>query len=413
MSAQPTRTWQKPSQLCETDESVKARYEQEKIRQEFDGEKGFDTAIRLRGDPFVEGLKTAAVSPRLRRQARRAWPALLTAVTLACVTRPSPADASEPAARGPTCDGGPCGTQKPPAPHATTAPAATPPALTLAAASSPATPLCDTHWDDGHDYVIHIDEQKDDARQLLPFNPNQPMTPYELRGARYLYREKGRIYRTVGRFQDEQDGEAMLRKVEGEMTHLYTSAYPPFLAKLGAYLASESPTCKVSQKSRTNRAIDSASWVLEKEGVLVAGSQSACSNGTLTKKLTVISCDGTKNLLTDSVEHVCDADRRVDTCIYTLEPGILLFEHEYTLSGATSFDLRVYDVRKKKRLYTQKGSYGPGLPGFEPDNNEPRTAVEDVDQDGIPELVSTLPKTRQRTSVRKWRQGQFVETRSP
>jgi hypothetical protein len=75
--------------------------------------------------------------------------------------------------------------------------------------------------------------------------------------------------------------------------------------------------------------------------------------------------------------------------------------------------LRVYDVRKKKRLYKLDTSYGPGLPGFDPFNNEPETHVEDVDQDGVPEIVSILPETRQRISVRKWQKGRFVETRSP
>jgi len=184
-------------------------------------------------------------------------------------------------------------------------------------------PLCDTDWDDGHDYVIHIDERKDDGKPLVAFDPNAPMTPHELRGSRYLFREKGRVYRTMGRFQDPKEGEEALRKVEAEMPHLYTNAYPPFLSKLGAYLASESPTCKVTQRTRMNPVIDSASWILEKEGVLLAGTQSACVNGTLTKKVTVISCDGMKNLMTDTVKQVCDRLRHVDTCVYTLEPGIL------------------------------------------------------------------------------------------
>jgi hypothetical protein len=237
------------------------------------------------------------------------------------------------------------------------------------------------------------------------------MAPYEIRGARYLFREKGRIYRTVGRFEDEQEGKAMLRKVEDEMPGLYTSAYPPFLSQLGAYLASESPTCKVTQQSRKNRAIDSASWVVEQEGVLVAGSQSTCRNGTLSKTITLISCDGSKNLLTDSVRHVCDHSRPIDTCIYTLEPGVLLFKHSYSLNGQTSLHLRVQDVRKKKQLFKLDVTNGSGLPGEL--DTEPETHLEDVDQDGVPEIVTILPETKQRTSVRKWQKGRFVETKSP
>jgi len=75
--------------------------------------------------------------------------------------------------------------------------------------------------------------------------------------------------------------------------------------------------------------------------------------------------------------------------------------------------VRVHDVRKKKRLFHLEASNG-GItpPGIDPET-EPRTTLEDVDQDGSPEIVSTVPKTGQRTQVRKWRQGKFVETRTP
>ena len=75
--------------------------------------------------------------------------------------------------------------------------------------------------------------------------------------------------------------------------------------------------------------------------------------------------------------------------------------------------VRVHDVRKKKRLFHLEDSNG-GItpPGIDPET-EPRTTLEDVDQDGSPEIVSTVPKTGQRTQVRKWRQGKFVETRTP
>lgn len=213
------------------------------------------------------------------------------------------------------------------------------------------------------------------------------------------------IYTVAGSFDDDQEAEAPLKTLESRFPSTHA-----FLTTPGAYLVTEAPACKVTQASRTNPVIDSASWILEKEGVLLAGTQSGCGNGFLTKKVTIISCDGKKNLLTDTVEEICDRTRRVYTCVYTLEPGVLLLKHEYTIEGETAVHLRVYDVRKRKRLYSQEGSYGPGL---DHDYIAPKTDVDDIDQDGIPEIVSTQQKTGQRLSVRKWRQGQFVEARSP
>jgi hypothetical protein len=218
------------------------------------------------------------------------------------------------------------------------------------------------------------------------------------------------IYTVAGKFDDEQEGKAALRSLEARRP-----SSRPFLTIPGAYLVTETPTCKITRDNSSNSAIESASWILEREGVLLAGVQSGCSNGTVTKKVTVISCDGMKNLLTDTVKQVCDRPRRVDTCVYTLEPGVLLLKHKYTIEGATDVYLRVYDVRKKKRLYNQEESYGygPGLPCLSPYKTELKTDVEDVDQDGIPEIVSSHPRTGQRLSVRKWQKGKFIETRSP
>jgi hypothetical protein len=61
MSALPKLPWQEPSQICVTEDSVEALYEKEKIRRELDGEKGFDTAIRLLGNPFVEGFEDSNI----------------------------------------------------------------------------------------------------------------------------------------------------------------------------------------------------------------------------------------------------------------------------------------------------------------------------------------------------------------
>ncbi|WP_163997388.1 hypothetical protein [Pyxidicoccus caerfyrddinensis] len=370
---------------------------------------------------------------------RPAWPAILTLLTLACVTPPTPADASQPpaASGAAACDGGNCGAQKPPqaqaasptttpastpaAPPATPAatppaPATTPPsspaAATPAPSSSPATAHaespCDTDWVDGQALIIVQGERQDDGTPLTPFRPSDPMYPYDLRGGRFLFGGQGTVFTAVGRFEDPEEAEAALKRMEREMPSTRS-----VLTTLGPYLVPESPKCRPSRVARgKNPVIDAASWIVEKEGVLLAGSQTQCKNGKLTKKVTVMSCDGMKNLMTDTSEHVCDRTRHVDTCVYAMEPGIVFLKHAYTLNGVNSIQGRALDVRKKKVVFKQDITNGSGLPGGDPENT-PRTDFEDVDQDGVPELVVSVPDKGERTSVRRWRQGKFVDTRSP
>jgi len=372
-----------------------------------------DPMTHMRATPH---LKPAATSHLIRGSAGRAWPALLTALTLACVTPPTPASASEPRDGG----AGTPSTQAPPAPgssapQSTAKPPEQPPKApeppipahapsVTARAESP----CDTDWMDGRALIIALGRRKDDGKPLTPFRPSDPMYPYELPGGRFLFAEKGTVITAVGRFEDKKEAEAALKRVEVERPS--TRA---FITVLGPYLVPESPTCKVSMLARgKNPTIDAASWLAEKEGVLLAGSQTQCKNGKLTKKVTVMSCDGMKNLLTDSSEHVCDRTRHVDTCVYAMEPGVVLIKHAYTLNGVTTIRARAHDVRNKKQVYKQDITNGSGLPGGDPEN-QPETDFEDVDQDGIPELVVRVPDTGQRTSVRKWKQGKFVEVKSP
>ncbi|MCP3144949.1 hypothetical protein [Pyxidicoccus xibeiensis] len=359
-------------------------------------------------------MSTRIAFPWSAGLSRRAWPALLTALTLACVTPPAPADASQPPASAPKAP--PAQTTPPPAPAP--APSATnttpstappqPPATPAAPASAGAESPCDANWGNGRASIIQLGQRQDDGKPLQPFRPSDPMYPYELRGGRFLFGEKDSIVTAVGRFEARKDAEEALKKVEAERPSAQA-----FITTLGPYLLPETRTCKVTRQARgKNPTIEAASWLLEKAGVLLAGSQTPCKDGRLTKQVTVMSCDGMKNLLTDTSEHACDHTRPVETCVYTLEPGVVLFEHEYTLNGVTSVRARAFDVRKKKQVYKQDFSNGSGLPGDDT-ANQPETDFEDVDGDGIPELVVSVPDTGQRTSVRKWRQGKFVETRSP
>lgn len=268
---------------------------------------------------------------------------------------------------------------------------------------------CDTDWVNGRARIIVLSYRKDDGKPLTPFRPSDPMYPYELRAGRFLFGDPDTIITAVGRFEDDEEAEVALKQVELERPSTRS-----FITVMGPYLFPESPTCRVTLRARgKNPTIDAASWIAEKEGVLLAGSQTQCKNGRLTKKVTVMSCDGMKNLLTDTSEHVCDEEpRHVDTCVYAMEPGVVLLKHAYTLNGVTTIRARAFDVRKKKQVYKQDITNGGGLPGGDPEN-QPETDFEDVDQDGIPELVVSVPDTGQRTSVRKWKQGRFVEAKTP
>ncbi|WPB76527.1 hypothetical protein KYC5002_47020 [Archangium violaceum] len=265
-----------------------------------------------------------------------------------------------------------------------------------------AEPLCDQDWEGGN-LVIQLGERKNDGSPLQRFDPQQPMNPYEFPGERYVFRQKGRVYRAVGRFQDRQEGEAALKQVYNEMPHLYTGSYPPFLSNPGAYLVTESRTCKINRK---NPVIDPAWWILEKDGVLLVGSQTECKKGQLTKTVTVVSCDGMKNLMTDSVSVPCDMGR-VNSCIHPVVPGVFAFAHSYSAPAqGTQVRLRVYDVPKKKRLHSIDAGHDGG----------PETelmSVQDIDNDGVPEIVHTIAGTGERTSVLKWSKGKFAKVKAP
>jgi len=262
--------------------------------------------------------------------------------------------------------------------------------------------LCDSEWG-AKSLTIEIGERKNDGQPLQAYDPAKPFEPYDLLGDRYLFAEKGVVYRTVGRFTDRQEGEEALKTVYTEMTHLYTGAYKPYLTSLGPYLVNEASTCKVN---RDNPVIDPSSWIMEKDKVLLVGMATACERGQTTKKITVVSCNGKKNLLTDSVSAPCEAGR-VTTCIHPVAPNVFILEHSYSSPGSgTSVNLRVYDTGKKKKLKSMDW-VNEGGPEAEVLN------VEDVDKDGIPEIVRSIAESGKPTSLFKWKSGKFIEVKAP
>src|SRR5690349_22551561 len=96
-----------------------------------------------------------------------------------------------------------------------------PPLLTSAASlllgSAPAPAhaeerLCDSEWG-AKSLTIEIGERKNDGQPLQSYDPSKPFEPYDLLGDRYLFAEKGVVYRTVGNFTDRQEGEETLKTV--------------------------------------------------------------------------------------------------------------------------------------------------------------------------------------------------------
>ena len=88
-------------------------------------------------------------------------------------------------------------------------------------------------------------------------------------------------------------------------------------------------------------------------------------------------------------------------------PGVFAFKHSYSAPAqGTQLHLRVYDVPKKKRLHSLEAGHDGG----------PETelmSVEDIDKDGVPEIVHTIAGTGERTSVLKWTKGKFAKVKAP
>jgi hypothetical protein len=267
-----------------------------------------------------------------------------------------------------------------------------------------AKPLCDQDWEGGFSTIV-VDQQKYDGKaKVKAYDPQNPEGAWDILSDSYLrYKtDYGVVWlrRAIGRFYDNKSADAFLRKVykDSKFSRYLNPHFPPNIEGPGALLVSEKYTCKLD---RTNKAIDSADWIVEVDGHLFAGGVTACKQGKKKKTVTVVDCAGSKSLLTDTVEVSCEAN--VNTCLHPLPDQAFALDHVYSLPDeGTNVLVRAYDIKKKQRVFSVD------------ENNEggPETellSIEDVDGDGVPEILHRVAETGKIVSKLKWRNRHFVK----
>ena len=265
------------------------------------------------------------------------------------------------------------------------------------AAPPAAKKFCDTDWPTAA-YAIRVGKDKNSGKPLRAYDPRLPMAVYDVDSSRYLFGRKDEITHVIGRFSDKKDAEPVLKEVE-QKVGLWANYRPPFIDYPGAYIVSERPTCTIT---RDNPIVDKSSWILELDRALVVGTQRDCTGSKRVKNVTVVGCDGLKNLMTDTVTAPCNEVAQIDTCIHRVAPGVILFEHSYSYPGGTQVDLRAYDIGKRRKVFSLEN-------GQEGGPETELVGVEDQDKDAAPEIVFRVAGTDQVTRVLNWKNGKYVE----
>jgi hypothetical protein len=274
------------------------------------------------------------------------------------------------------------------------------------ASARPATKrLCDEDWE-GQFLTVVIDKKKYDgsASSLKAFNAATPNEPWQVTSERYLRYKDGYgnvfLHKLLGRFYDRKQAEAFLRKVNidsGFSRHL-NPRYPPSISGPGALLVSDKYTCTLNEE---NEVLAKANWIVEVDGHLFAGGESQCKQGKKRKTVSVVDCDGKKTLTTDTVETPCEAS--VHSCLYPLPGDAFAVDHDYSqASEGTTVAIRAYDLKKKRQVYSAEETN-------DGDADTTIVVVDDVDGDGVPEIVHRVAGTGQIVSQLKWRNHQFVK----
>lgn len=207
------------------------------------------------------------------------------------------------------------------------------------------------------------------------------------------------VVKMIGRFYDRKDADAFLKKMYGNSAfaqHI-DPHYPPFVSAPGALLVSDKYTCTIDKENDT---LTMATWIVEVEGRLFAGGETACKQGKR-KTITVVDCTGSKTVVTDTIEAPCEVSIR--SCLYPLPDQGFALDHVYSEAGeGTSVIVRAYDLTKKQRVFSAE----------ETNDGGPETeliSVEDVDGDGVPEIVHRVAGTDEILSKLKWRNRRFVK----
>jgi hypothetical protein len=198
---------------------------------------------------------------------------------------------------------------------------------------------------------------------------------------------------------------AYVRKVTGvepASCPKVTPALPDFDDALGTR---REPACdsnwkgRVSSSQCTNQDRPGTDWFVDTHDILVQSRSSACGRERTRKKLSLTRCPGIGPELTDTAP----CQDNVTTCLYPFGPGRIAVEHSHSQEGETTVSLRVYDVANQKRLTTEEWSNGCAIGFCE------MGSIEDVDGDGLPEILFTNTRDRPERPERilKWKDGKF------
>jgi hypothetical protein len=91
--------------------------------------------------------------------------------------------------------------------------------------------------------------------------------------------------------------------------------------------------------------------------------------------------------------------------LYPLPDDAFALDHVYSLPDeGTSVLVRAYDIKKKSRVFSADESNDGG-----PDTE--LISVEDVDGDGVPEIVHRVAETDKIVSKLKWRNRRFAKVK--
>jgi hypothetical protein len=262
--------------------------------------------------------------------------------------------------------------------------------------------VCDDQWPVVPYGVLLKDAKRDPAQTLRAPTPGQPFEPWDLPGDRYLFGDHALTYSVLGPYGDRKDAAAALEEVRAKYTHLITPSLPPSVFVPGAYLASASPRCTLK---RDNKAVDVGHWVHEQDDRFFVGQFTPCARAQRAKTVTVLACDGNKQLVSDVVKADCDGGR-ITTCLHPLGKGVYLFSHRHSRQGGSEVKLRVWDTQRRRRLQSLDHSVEGG-PEAE------LVSVEDTDGDEIPEIVYKVAGSGETTKVLRFSGGRFVAAKRP
>ena len=267
--------------------------------------------------------------------------------------------------------------------------------------------LCDGEWEGGF-WTIAVDEKKYDGnpKLLRDYDPQHPNQPWQVLSEKYLrHKDSGwniYLHKFIGRFYEKKEAEAFLKRIykDSDFAVHLNPRYPPHVSSPGALLVSDKYTCTLNDQNDT---LSKAEWIVEVDGHLFAGALSACKQGKMKKTVPVVDCGGSKSLVADVLVVPCEA--YVKSCLYPLPDDAFALDHVYSLPDeGTSVLVRAYDIKKKSRVFSADESNDGG-----PDTE--LISVEDVDGDGVPEIVHRVAETDKIVSKLKWRNRRFAKVK--